>query len=252
MKNLLKPANLPILTLGAGAVGLLLRLWLLGSVDEAGFVAANHPADFLLWILTAAVLAVLFIGTRPLLQANKYQFNFPAQLPGAVGCFLAALGMVIVSLGVLLGNPDSMDIFTAVLGILSACALAFLGQCRLRGLHPNCLFHVVIAVYFMAWLISQYRHWSADPQMQDYCFQLIAGVCLMLAVYHRACFDANFGKRSDYAFFSLAAVYFSLLSMHGWENTVFFLSTAAWMLTNLCSLIPMPNASFRNPLRKRL
>lgn len=245
MKKLFKPASLPALTLGAGAVGLLLRVWLLGSVDEAGFVPANHIADYLLWILTAAVLAVLFLGTRDLVQANKYGFNFPAWIPGGVGCFLAALGIAIVSLGSLLTKPDNMDVITAVLGLLAVCALIFLGQCRLRGLHPSCLFHVVIAVYFMAWLISQYRHWSADPQLQDYCFQLLAGICLMLAVYYRACFDANSGKRAQYAFFSMAAVYFSLLSMYGWENTVFFLSTAVWMITNLCSLIPMPRRFLR-------
>ena len=74
----------------------------------------------------------------------------------------------------------------------------------------------------------------------DYAYILSSTSFLMLATYHRASFDLNVGKRRPYAFCSLAAIFFSYLSLIGSENILFFMSVAVWLTTDLCSLIPMP------------
>ena len=80
MNKAIKPAILPYITLGAGAAGAALRFWLLASANGAHLLPAGHPARTLPVILSLLLLAVLFIGTRPLVQAHKYGFNFPASL----------------------------------------------------------------------------------------------------------------------------------------------------------------------------
>lgn len=247
MKKLLKPTNLPCIILAAGAIGLLLRIWLLGTgTDERGFLVSGHPAEVLLWVLSAAVIALLLYCTRRLLEAPKYQFNFPQSLAAAIGCMLGALGIAITSLSEMLLHADTLTVIAAILGLLSAGALVFMGHCRYKGLRSNVLCHATVSLYLMIRLISQYRHWSSDPQLQDYCFQLLATVCLMLAAYHRATFDANIGKRRPHAIFHLAAVYFCCLSLAGSDNIAFYLGTGAWMMTDLCSLIPLPEQKWED------
>lgn len=241
MKKLFNPANLPWFVLAAGGAGLLLRIWLLKTgMDEKGFLMPGHPADILVWVLTAAVIAVLLFCTRRLLQAAKYQFNFPQSVSGALGCVSGALGIAITSFAELVAYSDTLTLLTAAMGLVGAAALGYLGYCRQKGMHPNILCHTLISLYLMLRLISQYRHWSSDPQLQDYCFQLLATVCLMLAAYHRATFDANAGKRRPHAIYHLAAVYFCCLSLAGSESIVFYLGAGVWMLTDLCSLTPLP------------
>lgn len=241
MKNIFKPTKLPLLILCAGGIGLLLRLWLLGTgVDDKGLLVSGHPAEILLWLLTAAVAAMLAYLTKDLVEAGKYRFNFPASDIGGIGTFLAAGGIGITALTELIGKSGTFPVLLGLMGLLMVPVLVFLGYCRRKGIRPAPIFHTLISLYLMVRLIGFYRHWSSDPQLQDYCFRLLATVCLMLAVYQRAAFDAGIGKRRPCAFFSLAAVYFCCLSLTDWGEIPFFLGTGAWMITNLCSLIPMP------------
>ena len=243
MEKLLKPANLPLITAATGAVGLLLRLLLFSAtVDSSGYLVAGHPAQAILWVLTAAVLLALFLGTRSLQEGNKYSFNFPPSLVGAVGCLLGAASFAITSGVELTVYTDTMTVLTSLLGFASAVCLGFIGYRRWMGKRTNFLLHTAICLYLMMRLVCQYRHWSSDPQMLDYCFQLLATVFLMLAGYHRAAFAVNRGSRHSYVFFHLSAVYFCLVSLIGSESIVFYLGAGAWMLTDLCNLSPMPSS----------
>lgn len=240
MKQFLNPKNLPFATLIAGSVGLLLRIWLLTTENEKGFVNRGHFSAIMLYLLTAAFIAVLIIATRPLQQANKYHFNFPASVAGAIGALAAAVAAGLTSIIELTASGDLLNTLAALLGILATVALVFVAHCRWKGLHPSTLFHVAVCAWLMLRLICMYRQWSSDPQLLDYCFQLLAIVCMMLASYHRATFDANFGRRDHYALFSLASVYFCFLSLAGPDSVVFFLGTGIWLITDLCDLTPMP------------
>ena len=241
MKNIFSPKNLPLATLAAGIIGLLLRFWLLNSgTDEKGFLMPGHIADILVWALTAIVVITVLLCTRRLQQAAKYQFNFPKSAIGTIGCVLGAVGIAITSVAELASYDDTLALICAVMGLVGAVSLGYLGYCRQRGEHPNILCHTFVCLFLMVRLINQYRHWSSDPQLQDYCFQLLATVCLMLAAYHRATFDANIGKRRPHAIYHLCAVYFCCLSLTDTGSMAFYLGTGIWMLTDLCSLTPMP------------
>ena len=240
MKKTIRPHQLPWLTLIPGALGLALRLWLYATgIDEKGFLKAGHPAEILLWILSAVTVALLFWLTRPIKGQGGYRTNFPASIPGAIGCWAAAAGIFITALGELMAGSDGIAIAAGALGILCVPALIFAGYSRFTGSRSSFLLYALLCVYFIARLVCQYRQWSADPQLQDYCFQLLACVGLMLASFQRATFDVKLGKRRSYAFTGLITSYFCILSIPNCEQKLFYIVMAAWLMTNLCSLKPL-------------
>lgn len=240
MKKLIRPPQLPWLALGLSGLGMALRFWLFaGGIDSKGLLKSNHPAVPLVWILSIITVALLFILTRPLQGQGRYRSNFPASLSGAVGCCAAGIAIFITALGALLDKPDGLTIAANILGVLAAPCMVLVGLNRYSGKRVSFLFHTLLCLYFTAMLMSQYRHWSAAPQLQNYCFQLLSSVGLMLTAYHRATFDARFGKRRTYAFLSLCTLYFCCLSIPGGQNKFYYMAMALWLFTNLCSLKPM-------------
>lgn len=231
--------KLPIYVLCAGGIGLLLRLWLLSGTDEKGLLTASPLGQVLLALLALTVPALLFYLTRSLSEARKYSFNFPASLPAAIGTGLAALSIGIRSIIDLSISADAIDVLCGLLGIISATGLSFAAWCRYLGKRPNFLFHITVSIYLMFLLICQYRKWSSDPQLLDYCFQILATICLMLTAYYRAAFDNGSGDRGSYAFFALCTLFFCCLSLVNWGDILFYLGIAAWMFTDLCNLTPL-------------
>ena len=240
MKQILNPKHLPWITLNAGGLGLIMRFWLYTTADDKGFVTRWHISAILMYLVMAVYLVLLIAATRSLTQGSKYRFNFPASPVGGIGALAAAVAFGITSGMDLFTAEDLFSRLTAIFGLLSMLALVFVGHARWKGRHPSTLFHVVICAWLVMRLFYMYRLWSSDPQLQDFCFQILALVCMMLAVYHRATFDANFGKRHSYVFFSLAAVFFCCLSLAGPENILFYLGAGCWLITDLCNLTPMP------------
>lgn len=240
MKHYLKHENLPWLTLLCGGFGMLLRIWLLSTENALGFIARGHISQILLTLLTVAFLALIGISSLSLSQGNKYRFNFPASLSGAIGTAVAALGCAVVSIQELTVAANRVESACALLGLVSAAVLLFVGYCRWKGSHPSFLTHTIVCVWLMLHLICLFRVWSSDPQLEDYCYPLLAIVFAMLTAYQRATFDANFGKRSTHTFFSLAGVYCCILSLAGPENKLLYLSLGLWMFCDLCRLTPMP------------
>ncbi len=239
MKQYLNHENLPSLTLFCGGIGLLLRLWLLSTENDKGFITRWHISEILLVALTVLFLAVLMLATRSLTQGSKYSFNFPPSLAGAVGTLMAAVGVAITSAVELTAATETLARVCWFAGLPAACGLVFIAHSRWKGLHPSMLFHAYLCVWLILVLVCKYRSWSADPQLEHYCYQLLALVFAMIAVYQRAAFDANMGKRSSHAFFSLGCVYFCLLSVGGPGGWLLYLCLGAWQLTDLCRLSPM-------------
>ena len=242
MKKRLNYKLLPFLVLAAGTVALGLYVWLMGTENDKGFIDKFHISAIFLLGLTGIVVAGVFVFTRNLVKGNHYKFNFPASNLGGLGAWVAAAGILCTSLLELPGAADKMAFYSALLGVLAAIALVFVGHCRSKGLHPNVMAHVVICVHLMLRLIVMYRQWSSDPQLYDYCFRLLAVVCAMLAVYQRACFDANCGKRPDYTFFNLMSIYFCVICLGG-SDRILYLAIGIWLFTDLCNLSPVQEQS---------
>jgi len=227
--------HLPAIALLGGILTAALRYWLYArGVDEKGLLLTNHPAHYLIWVVTALIIPLLFFGSRVLKDGNKFRSNFPADPISAIGCFIAAAGVAFDALGHFGG--DFLQTVSGVLGFCSAAALIFIGFCRLKGRYPSVIFHTFICLYLLMTLVALYRVWSAAPQLQDYIFPLMASICVMLACYHDTAFAVNSGSRKSHTFFHTAAVYLCLASLPHNDNWLFYLTLAVWMYTGRCNL----------------
>lgn len=240
LNQYIKPAVLPVAALAGGVLTMLMRMWVFGlGTDDRGLLVAGSFPDAFSWILTALTVVFLILGVRDLTEATKYSFNFPASTRAACGTALGALGIFITCFVELLSGAARLGVFSAVVGLLAAAALAFVAFCRKGGMKPSFIFHSLVCVWLMLHLISHYRLWSAYPQLQTYGFELMAIVFLMLSCYQRAAFDAGHGDRRAYMFFTLAALFFCVAAIPGSSGGAFYIGSAAWMLTTPCNLKPL-------------
>ena len=241
MKKFFHPKYLPWFALAMGAMCAGVRWWLFATgTDSKGMLLASHPGNWLVWLITAVAVGCLTLGTRNLTQAPKYSFNFPSSILSAVGAFIGAAGMAVNGVNELIVGADGLSTLVGIFALVSTVALGYLGMCRLKGIHPSMVFHTVICIYLMLQLVSLYRMWSSDPQIQDYCFALLATVSLMLGCYYNCAFDVNSGVRRSHALLHLLAVYFCIASLPHNGSALFYLSGAVWMFTGICNLTPMP------------
>ena len=241
MNHSFKNHILPGVTLLCGGAGMLLRLWLFSTENSLGFIQQGHISQILLLLLTGIFLTALFFTVRSLRQGNKYAFNFPASPVSAVGSILAALGIGIAcGTDLVTAAGNTMGVASAVVGLLAALSFLWSAKCRWEGSRASVLLHGCVCVWLMLRLLSLYRTWSADPQLEDYCFQLLALVLCMLAAYQRAAFAQGLGDRVRYSFFVLAGLYCCCLSLAGPDSILVYLSLGIWLATDLCDLTPMP------------
>lgn len=239
MKHPFHPKRIPSITLTAGVLGFILRTWLFtAGVDSKGLLRPDHPANILLFILTADVMLALLLYLRTLTGSLPYKKLFKRSVPAAVGCIVAAVGILVTDFYELSLQHENVTVISCVLGVLASVCLVFLAVCRLRSIRPNILLHGCVTVYLMIHLVSQYQVWSSEPQLQEYCFQLLASVFLMLSTYHRTVLDAHSGNRRSYVFFNYGALFFCCLSLYG-EGWLFYLAMAVYTATSECSLKPV-------------
>jgi hypothetical protein len=163
---------------------------------------------------------------------------FPVSKPAAVGCWIAALGILITDYRELSAVQDNITMISFLLGLIAAACLVLLGLFRLRGTRPKLFLHACITAYLMIHVISQYRIWSAEPQLQNYGFQLLASVFLMLSAYHRTTLDADCGNHRWYLFFHCGALFFCCLAIVG-GNPLFYLAMGLWTALSLFAAKPV-------------
>lgn len=238
MKN--KTKYLPVFTILTGLIGFALRRWLFETgVDEKGLLVASHPANALTFILTGIVLLAIYLSVRSLRKIRSHKKLYPASVLPLLGCIPAAAGVLLTAWYELQLQHDLITTVTLVLAVLGAVSLILLGVGRMRGLRPNFLMQALLTVYMMLHLVSQYRLWSSEPQLQVYCFQLLASVCLMLCVFHGTILDTQVGSRRGFVFFNQAALFFCCMSLVG-DSWWFYLAMGLFCATNLCSLKDKP------------
>lgn len=236
MNKLFKPSILPVFTLCAGALGFALRAWLmLAGVDEKGLLVTTHPAHTLVFVLTAVVMAVLFLCVRKLNPVGRYAELFPNHILSGTGCLIAAMGILWVNIRDLMLRRDAITTICLILGVLAAAALVAVAIHRFQRRRPLSYFHGVVTFYLMVHLVSQYRLWSAEPQLQVYFFPLLASVFLMLTAYHSAVLDARKGSRLWFVLCNQGALFCCCLSVWS-ESWLFYFTMGFWMFSGLCTL----------------
>lgn len=220
----------------AGSLGALLRavLYLTGT-DSKGLLVSGHWAHIAVWVLTGLMALPVALFCRNIQSSSGTGRSSPASV---AGCLAAAAGFVAASLPDWRSALMPLEKAAAMAGFASAAALVYIAVCRFLDRAPHPLSHGLICVTFALRMVCQYRLWSSDPQLQDYCFYMGAHVALMLTAYHFAALDAKLGTLRQLWFLGPAAAYLSILCLWGSGNTLFLLCCAVWVLTNLPNLCP--------------
>ena len=242
MKSPLKTVILKYLTLGAGALGIFLRFALYATgFDGRGLLVAGHWANVGLCVVTALMIPILFFLCRTLSDDEISEKASPASPIAALGAAFA--GCAILYTGIREFSAwTRIDLIASVLAVAAGVSLLILVYFRLRGTKPLPLLHGLVCLFFTLRMVQRYRFWSADPQLQDYCFCLGAYVALMLASYHYAAHDAGLGGGKKLWFYSLTAVFLCCLSVKSLADTWLLLCCGLWIFTEI---------PYQNPRQRR-
>ena len=214
--------------LGTGLLAMMLRTLLYATaVDQKGLLIAGHWATWSILILTGIVLGISFLFTRKIQKPAPSDHSPASWLQGASSLLLA---------GVIFQRTfscysvirDRLDLIAVIFGFAAAIALLVAGICRMIPKKSSFLCHSVVSIFFALQLVSQYRSWSADPQLMDYCFYLAAFICLMITAYFLAGFEAKMPNRRGLEFASLAAVYFCCLALPESGDAMLLIACALW------------------------
>ena len=236
MKNLFRPKWLPVLTLCAGLVGIALRLWLFSTgIDKKGLLLPQHPANTACYILAALTFLAVFLCLRTVPKKVPYRGLFPPSPFSAAGCWIAAAGIGFTVITELSNATDTVTWVCALLGALSAAALAALGVCRLKGRRPNPVFHSLVTLFLILHLVCQYRHWNSETQVSVYFFRLLASVLLMLSAYQLSTLDAGVGNVRKCLFYRYSALFFCCVAIRE-ESPVFYAAMTLWLLFDNANL----------------
>lgn len=218
---------LPYFTVLAGILGLCLRLWLFAATDEKGLLPAGHPADATLYILSAIVLAVLFLTSRkkPVAPGNR-------TLPGIFSIFAhiaGGLGLMANALLDYFAGVAGLAMIATVAGLLGGICLLCMAFCRKKL--PYSL-PAILCAALMLNTVAQCHAWGAEPQLQVYFFPLMACIFSILTAYHRTTLAAGTGKKSLLAFFSQSALFFCCVSLNT-DHWALYLGLLFWSAAQL-------------------
>jgi len=197
-------------------------------------------------------VALLVLVLRTIGGDGTYTDSFPpCYLSGGL-MIAAALAMVWAIPGLVLtvqppvaeGMSLAVASFTGLavqyLPWAAAVSMAVLGVYRMLGKRPWPIFGGIICLFYMLMLVTNYRLWSADPQLQDYAYQLLAGVLLMLCSFHRTCCDAGVIQRKKLLATGLGAAVCCMASLSGDFQWGFYLASGLWAAGSMCHVAVLP------------
>lgn len=227
------------LVLGAAAFGLRTGLYSF-AVDQRGLLVSGHPLSYALWAVVMFGAAFLLWNVRKLDGSNVYEDNFSSSTPAAFSCGLMALGLLMtVKLQSPVGTGAAVLLWR-ILGILCIPAMVWAGVSRGQGKKPFFGTHAVLCLFLLIHMIGRYQLWSANPQLQDYVFELLAAISLTLFSYYCAAFEADMGSRRMQLATGLLAVLLCPVALAGSEPGWLYVYGTVWVLFNLCTLTPPP------------
>lgn len=242
----------PTLACALAALGLH-QTMMSSCIDDMGLLIPGCLPTKLLWVIGIGFPVYLMLLLRTIGGDGSYADNFPRCLLG--GCLMLSGGAVLLynagtmgpvpvplmpgqtMSGILVGITDSA---MEVLPCLAGGAMLVLGVYRMAGRRPHFLFSGTICLFYMLMLVQNYRRWSADPQLHEYCFCLLALVLLLLCSFHRTCCDAGVIQRKKLLMTGLTAAVCSTAALSADFLPGFCLASALWSAGCVCDPKQLP------------
>jgi hypothetical protein len=238
------PLALLVLLAISVAGGVLRGLQLDRVFDQDGLPETGHPLTWALAI--GCVIAVLGIGLFCLRLPRRktwkavYRSSVPDLVLSVAAGFLLILASLLHIAQELLDLSTSsqqlamaLKIVVDAVGIVSGlCILAAVGV-RQKGGTPKSLTYILPFLFVLFRLVLDFRTWSSDPIILDYCFKLFALLCTMGGAYRIGGFCFDQGRRRLTAFWSMTGVFFCVVAMPGggMVDLCYFTALGLWMLS---------------------
>lgn len=145
-----------------------------------------------------------------------------------LGCVLLALNLELMS-----------DLLIATIGVISGICWFVAGLDRVRGRKVPAALFMAPALFYAVELICEFRYWSRDPMILEYCFDLLAMICVMCATYHFGGFSFDRGSRRRTVFFCMCGILFCAAAMADGTVSAKIRNASAilWLLSNLLPLL---------------
>lgn len=225
----------PVLGLAANVLrALLYRV----AVDEKNLLVPGHPVEMALWAVVLAAAALVVLTVRKMGGSGNYADNFGPSARAATGNLV--MGIILLGM-VLTGRPgvaQGMGKAWRLLGLVASLGFVWSAWLRWKGRKPFFLARVAACLFLLLHIVTYYQHWSGNPQLQDYIFDLLAVVLLTLFSYHTALFEVGMGKRRMQLATGLLACLLCLTALSGSEYFALCLGGAYWSVSDLCALEP--------------
>lgn len=183
--------NRPVLaSLGLGALGGVLRKLLdVFGRDDRGLLTRGHPLTWAVLLTLGATLVFAWAAGR---KTEGREESRPAPV-AAWGCMVACAGLLVTVMGA--WNGAAAALAWKLMGYAACAGLVVWSRKCLRGKAVPVLCPLAVCLFFLTHMVANYRTWSADPQVMDYLFDLLAAIGLMLFAYYRAAAAAGLAKK---------------------------------------------------------
>ena len=225
MKNLKKNDLLiPFFAVLAVLAGFLRRGLYAAALDEKGLLTRGHPLAVALWVLVLAGAALAVAAA-----AKGVSLRSPAAMAG--NSFMAVT-LVLMALYCALPLPRAAVLVWKVLGFLAAPALVWAGISRRKGDVPFFGSYAAMCLFLLIFLVTRYQLWSSNPQLQDYVFDLLALVGLVLLSYYRAAASIGMGKPRLHTALSLLTVLLCGAAFYGAQFSALPVAGLVWAATD--------------------
>lgn len=199
----------------SAVVGCALRLWnLTAGVDAQGLPLAHHNSTFLMagWCaLSLIVFALLARGTKGI--SREPQVLEPASgLLCYLGGGLILLSAILDFASALAAGATMSAPILCLLGVLSGICLLVVSYLRHQRKPVAPPLELIPEVYLVVKLVLNFKGWSTDPIILDYCVLLFALIFVLLGFYYSTGFLFSQGKPRLTLFCCLGACLFSAMA----------------------------------------
>ena len=231
LKNMLLPFTAVVFS--AAALYLRRQLYAV-ALDGKGLLLTGHPLETALWAVVLGGALLFILAASRLGGTNLYEDNFhPSLLAFCSNAFLSATVMT-MALNHVLPLSEKVNLAWRVLGFLTAPGLLWVSICRSMGKKPFFGVHGALSVFLLLHLISRYQLWSGNPQLQDYVFELLAFVALILFSYHCTAFEADMGSRRMQLATGLLTILLCGAAIPYSDFPNLYICGLIWAATDLC------------------
>ena len=235
----------------AAIIGCVLRFWnLTAGIDAQGLPYSGHISASLMagwWVLCALLFAVISKPRSGLSSDHSVLYC------GGSGALLGYLGAGFILISALLRFVDALTAgptmsapIMLLLGLLAGICLMIAAYMRSHSRPTAPPLELLPELYLVIQLILNFKHWSTDPIILDYCVLLFAMIFVVLAFYYGTGFLFDSGKPRLTLFFSLCAVFFSVSAVldgamdHNAATATAYLGFILWLLPTMGSIISAP------------